>query len=100
MTLPVKNKFQLLAIFYKSTLTLSIGSSVLLATLAPKLLIAFSLLFVSAGTIVTLLYKEMSRQHEYYFYYNKSLTKPQLILTCITGNLIIGVTLFIIALNA
>ncbi len=97
----LKNKLILLAVFYKSTLTLSIAISSLLAVLnifnIPAMFLAFGICFLSAGTVVTLLYKEMSKPHEYYFYYNKGLPKWLLILSCITGNLIIGIFLILIS---
>jgi len=95
-----KNQFKLLAVFYISTLTLSVAPSVMLAGLSSMnpvfMLFSFGLAFFSAGTLITLLYKETSKQHEYYFYYNMGLSKKSLMLTCIIGNLIFG-GIFIVA---
>jgi len=54
------------------------------------MLFTFGIAFLSAGTLITLLYKETSKQHEYYFFYNMGLSKRSLFLTCIIGNLVIG----------
>jgi hypothetical protein len=58
--------------------------------------VAFGFGFISAGTVISLLYKEISKQHEYYFYYNKGISKQTLILACVFTNLIIGMLLIII----
>jgi hypothetical protein len=90
-----KNQIKLLLIFYKSTLMLSVASSMMLAVLSfmqPMfMLFVFGACFLSAGTVITLLYKETSRQHEYYFYYNMGLSRQSLMLTCILGNLFVGI---------
>jgi hypothetical protein len=104
MTIAVKNKLVLLGVFYKSTLTLSIAISALMATLSifniPGMLLVFGFCFLSAGTVISLLYKEMSKQHEYYFYYNMGLPKWSLILTCTIGNLLIGIILITLSAYA
>ncbi len=101
MLLPSKNKLRLLVVFYKSTLTLSIGISALMAAFSvfniAGMLLLFGFCFLSGGTVVTLLYKELSKKHEYYFYYNKGISKWALAFTCITGNLLIGISLITIA---
>jgi hypothetical protein len=94
----------MLAVFYRSTLTLSIGISALIGAFGifsiPSMLFAFGMCFLSGGTVVTLLYKELSKQHEYYFYYNKGIPKSWLFLTCASGNLIIGSLLITISVYA
>lgn len=102
MTLPARNKLILLTVFYKSTLLLSVLSSAAISIFrmfsVPDMMLAFGFCFLSGGTVITLLHKEGYKQQEYYFYYNKGISKPQLILTCIFGNLIIG--LLLIALSS
>ena len=99
-----KNKVLLLTVFYKSTLSLSITCAALIAALSIfniwAMLFAFGVCFLSGGTVITLLYKELSKKDEYYFYYNKGLTKLSLILTCATGNLIAGLLLIALSLYA
>jgi hypothetical protein len=54
------------------------------------MLLVFGACFLSAGTVLTLLYKETSKQHEYYFYYNMGLGRRTLMASCALGNLLIG----------
>jgi hypothetical protein len=68
MTIPDKKQFKLLGIFYKSTLLFSITCGVMLGAINFQLFfVAFGFGFLSAGTVISLLYKEISKQHEYYF---------------------------------
>jgi hypothetical protein len=97
-------KIQLLAIFYKSTLTISICFAVMTAALAmfgsPIILLRlFAVSFMTGGTISSLLYREMSPRlkNEYYFYYNQAIAKSTLIITCATINIVIGVLLILIS---
>jgi hypothetical protein len=104
MPLLARNKLVLLTVFYRSTLLLSVVSSATLAILKifniPDMLLMFGVFFLSGGTVITLLHKEGYKQHEYYFYYNKGIGKLPLILTCIIGNLLVGILVVTIALNA
>jgi len=97
MPLPARNKLLLLTVFYKSTLLLSVLSSAAISIFrifsVPGMLLAFGFCLLSGGTVISLLHKEGYKQQEYYFYYNKGISKPQLLLTCIIGNLIIGLSL-------
>ena len=97
MTILNRNQLKLLVIFYKSTLLLSIACGVMLAALNFNIFfVAFGFGFLSAGSVISITYKEISKQHEYYFYYNKGISKFTLILSCILTNLIIGITLIAI----
>jgi hypothetical protein len=97
MTIPGKNQLKLLLLFYKSTLLFNIACGVILGAINFQLFfVAFGFGFLSAGTVISLLYKEISKQHEYYFYYNKGISKQTLILTCAIANLVIGILLIII----
>ena len=94
-----KVKIQLLGVFYKSTLTISIAFAVMATTLAmasPWALQIFALSFMTGGTIASLLYKEISLKHQYYFYYNQAISKTTLIVTCVTINIVIGVLLMLL----
>jgi hypothetical protein len=89
-----KKKVKLLLLFYKSNLTLNISLSTIIAGfsfLHPLyMLFGFGVCFMSAGSLFSLLYKEISKQKEYYFYYNNSISKKTLYLICIIGNFIVG----------
>jgi hypothetical protein len=98
MPLPSPNQLHLLLVFYKSTLFLSITVSVLLAAVNwPSVLFPFGFCFFTAGTVISILYKEISCPQEYYFYYNKGIPKWWLMLICAGGNLIAGLLLIIIS---
>ena len=97
MTIPGKNQLKLFFVFYKSTLLFSITCGIALGALNfHDFFAAFGFSFLSAGTVISLTYKEISKQHEYYFYYNKGITKLTLILSCALTNFIIGVLLIVI----
>jgi len=97
MTIPNRIHLKLLFIFYKSTLLFSIVCGIALAAMNfHDFFAAFGFSFLSAGTLISLTYKEISKQHEYYFYYNKGLTKKVIITTCILTNLVIGIFIIII----
>ena len=101
MPLAVRNKLTLLAVFYKSTLLLSVSVSSILAMLrmfnVADMLLVFGFCFLSGGTVITLLHKEGYRKHEYYFYYNMGISRPLLMITCIIGNLGIGTILILLS---
>jgi hypothetical protein len=97
MTILNRNKLKLLIIFYKSTLLLSIACGLMLGAINFNMFfIAFGFGFLSAGSVISITYKEISKQHEYYFYYNKGISKFTLILSCVVLNLAIGLSLIII----
>lgn len=75
--------------FYKTTLKVSLPLSCLSGFLislgAPKITLAvlidcFLLSLCTVGLSFDLLYKEIARKKEYYFYYNCSISKMELIL--------------------
>jgi hypothetical protein len=100
LTIYSKNQFKLLLVFYKSTLALSVTVAAMLAVFGPGILAGFGFGLMTAGTVLTLLYKEISKKNEYYFYYNKSISKQALMLTCALGNLVVGLVFIIIAVYA
>jgi len=69
----------------------------ILKFMQPAFMLAlFGVGFLSLGTAITLLYKETTKKHEYYFFYNMGLSKLSLILTCAIGNLIVGLLCIIL----
>jgi len=100
-----KFKLQPFIVFYKSTLALSMCFAVMAAAFAltSSLIIMiriFAVSFMTGGTVLSLLYKEISLKHEYYFYYNQSISKTVLILTCTLMNITIGILLIVISCYA
>lgn len=91
------NKLLLYWEFYKSTLILNWSFSMALSIIIyPLFLTVLPICVMTAGPIVSLFFKEVSRKNEFYFYYNKGISKISLITTNITLNLITGVFLLII----
>src|SRR5258708_2329479 len=103
MPLNFITKIKPLAVFYRSTLTLSLSFSAVFAVfglLGPPALIirAFAVSFMSGGTICSLLYRELTLKNEYYFYYNLNISKTTLILTFSMVNTLVGVILIVISM--
>ena len=85
--------------FYRTTLSLNIGFSFCVTMLATfyggNPVVWFPVCFATVGLLATLLYKEVVRPFEYYFYYNRGITKTKLFLFCWLVN-ILPASLFLI----
>lgn len=97
--MPVSLKFQLLTIFYKSTIVINVTVSMLFAVMGLALGTAyffrmFAVSFVSAGPVVCILYNEISSRDQYYFYYNNAVSKPWLISWFLVANVFIAALIF------
>ena len=93
--------------YFKSTLVLNLASSVLFAFFVisflkslPGPIPSFPVIYIRCcmvgGPLLCFLYKEISRKNEYYFYYNRGITKLSLwIVTLVTyilsGTLLINI---------
>lgn len=91
-------KSRFLIIFYKSTLTISLSVATMCAAFGlfishRALMTMFALGLMTGGTVSSLLYKEMTSKHEYYFYYNVSISKATLLLSCVLINAFIGMVM-------
>ena len=91
--------------FYKSTIALNFGFSFMFALIAPTIsgiylpttVLAyhfpaafcqvFAISVLTAGPLVTFIYKELARPLEYYYYYNQGISKTGLIICCILANI-------------
>ena len=92
--------------YFKSTLVLNLTSSVLLAFVVYLTLItlpeppSFHIVYIRCcmfgGPLLCLLYKEMSGRNEYYFYYNRGISKLSLFITTLSTYLLTGNLLIII----
>ena len=78
--------------FYKSTLTLNIIVSFVIALVAMvyggNFFIVFAVSFMSSGLFAVLFYKEIDCSLEYYFYYNQNISKIKLIVFCFLVNIL------------
>ena len=81
--------------FYKETLPINWGISFLLATITyPVPSSKFFLLIMASGAFLSLFYKELSRKNEYYFYYNRGITKLKLWSLTLLLNFFFGLTVY------
>ena len=86
--------------FYKSTLILNLASSVLLAIIVKLAAMAdtpLSIIYINCcmfvGPFICFYYNELSNKNEYYFYYNKGISKLSLYI--ITFSIYISIGLLI-----
>ncbi|HAQ66086.1 MAG TPA: hypothetical protein DCR43_09590 [Bacteroidales bacterium] len=81
--------------FHKSTLTLNWIFSVAIAMvmLSPWMI---PLASMTGGPLISLLYKEVARKNDYYFYFNRGLSKRALIVVSLLFNVATGILLLIL----
>jgi len=93
--------------YFKSTLVLNLASSVLFAffinsflkTLPipiPSFPVIYIRCLMTGGLLLCFIYKEISRKNEYYFYYNRGITKLSLWLVTLATYILTGTLLIII----
>jgi hypothetical protein len=86
--------------FHKSTLALnllfSFAISLILAALFFKV---FPISIMTGGPLLSFFYKEIARKNEYYFYYNRGISKLNLIVVSMALNVLTGIVLKIIISN-
>ena len=83
--------------FYRSTVTLNICVSFVVAFLTRgDLFFYFPVCFATIGLLAVFLYKEIARPLEYYFYYNRSISKIKLMLFCFIVNILLAVLILTI----
>ena len=81
--------------FYKSTLAINIFTSLFFCLVARNINV-FALSLVTIGLFFDFLYKEVVRPYEYYFYYNRGISKIKLIIFCMLVNVSASVLFLII----
>jgi hypothetical protein len=62
----------------------------------PVSITVFSICFVSIGLFFAFLYKEIACPHEYYFYYNRGISKIKLIFFCLFVSILPSALILII----
>jgi len=87
--------------YYKSTIVLNLCVSIAITLIAnfygadvSLYLFAISLAFI--GPAFAFLYKEIVRPLEYYFYYNRGITKVKLMVFCLTVNTLLAMVFSLI----
>ena len=89
--------------FYKSTFTVNLVVSFLIGLISLMIspvsvcINVFAISLVSSGLFFAFLYKEIVCPHEYYFYYNRGISKLKLILFCVLVNALPTTLILIIA---
>ena len=87
--------------YFKSTLVLNLSSSVLLAFIVyltlktlpdvpPPLYVVYIRCCMFGGPLLCLFYKEISTKNEYYFYYNRGISKLNLFITTLSTYILTG----------
>jgi hypothetical protein len=90
--------------FYKSTLSMNLFSSVFLLFIlfgamqmvmktSTPLILVYIHCCMFGGPFISFFYKELSRKKEYYFYYNRGITKVNLLVTTLLINFLFGILL-------
>lgn len=80
--------------FHKSTLLINWVFSAVIATVVSPWL--FPVITMTGGPLLSLFYKELSRNKDYFFYYNLGITKVKLIAISMVFNVITGLLLLLI----
>ena len=89
-----KSNLKLYRAFYKSTVIVNIAVSFALASLVSvfsgdvfAFCIYFPVSFATIGLLFVFLYKEIAFPAEYYFYFNRGITKIKLFIFCFLVNI-------------
>lgn len=97
----VVQRIKLIWEFYKSTIAIAwsvaFGTSLILYKHFTQV---FLFSTITLGPFVSFLYKELAQKKEYYFYYNRGISKVQLILFTCLINLLIGTFLTLLFILA
>lgn len=88
------NQFRLYWEFHKSTLSINWAFSVVLSVLSSVWLLP--VLSMTAGPLISFLYKEIARSNEYYYYHNRGISQVGLIAASLGLHVFTGVFLLII----
>jgi len=91
------SKLKLYWAFFKSTFTISFVFSFILALIIyPLFFNVFPIALMTGGPIISLFYKELFRRNEYYFFYNRGISKINLLATSLVFHFTFGFIVFII----
>jgi Zn-dependent protease len=81
--------------FYKSTVTINLVVSLMVGLVTVSITV-FAIGLVTFGLFFAFLYKEVVRPQEYYFYFNRGISKIKLIIFCILVNILPSALILII----
>ena len=89
-----KSNLNLYRAFYKSTVILNICVSFVIAFVTGQFFAFFAISYATLGLLAVFLYKEIAYPAEYYFYYNRGITKIKLIIFCFLVNIPLSTLIF------
>ncbi|NOU47073.1 MAG: hypothetical protein HOO86_08430 [Bacteroidales bacterium] len=78
--------------FHKSTLIINWLFSMAISLLGFPFVI-FPIVTMTGGPFLSLFYKEIAHKNEYYFYYNRGISKLNLIIVSMIANILTGIIL-------
>jgi len=89
-------------IYYKSTIVINLCVSIAIILIASfygaeVIIYIFAVSLAFIGPLFAFLYKEIVKPLEYYFYYNRGITKFKLMSFCLTVNTLLALLISIIA---
>lgn len=86
---------RLLFTFYRSTLALnwgfSLACSIVVFIQLPKVL---PISLMTSGSLLSFYYKSLSRKGDYFFFYNRGISKTQLLTFTLMMNVVVGAILY------
>lgn len=85
--------------FHKSTLIINWAFSIAFSMIL-SIPLLMPIMSMTGGPLISLFYKEVSRKNEYYFYYNRGISKISLIVVSLVFNALVGVILISIIQHA
>jgi hypothetical protein len=89
-------KLKIGLVYYKMILMINLGFSLAIsAIIFPLFLQIFPLAFLTGGILTGILYVELLKKNQYYFFYNLGLSKRFLITFSLIINTIIGISILI-----
>ncbi len=90
-------KLKICLVFYKVLLLINLGFSTAISVIIfPIFLQIFPLAFLTGGIVIGILYIELSKNNQYYFFYNLGLSKKSLISFSVVINTLIGISILIL----
>ncbi len=91
------NELKLHWLFFKSTFTTSFVFSLILSLMIyPLFLTVFPIALMTGGPVVGLFFKDLFRGDEYYFFYNRGISKGKLISISWIIHIVFGLVVLII----
>ena len=95
-------RFRLFWAFFKSTLVINLLVSFTASVIAGlmtdimAMTMIFPICFMSGGPLSSFFFKEVWRLNEYYFYYNRGISKYQLMAFTMSVYILLGISVLII----